>query len=106
MPRRGAGREASTAPSRQGGKDYLLNQLQSRLKPGIAAFDAPRRLFISIQLPPGIDAQAELGALAAALKPYLRACVYLVWLAIFPIIQLPDKIAERSVNNPLLDASI
>jgi ABC-2 type transport system permease protein len=56
----------------QGGKAFYLEQLRPRLKPGAAAFEEPRRRFLAARLPAGLDPQANLPTLAAALRPYLR----------------------------------
>lgn len=57
----------------QGGKDYYLEQLKPRLKPGAPPFKEPRRSFQRAQLPGELAAaDAEFASLAQGLKPYLR----------------------------------
>ncbi|MGA2864063.1 MAG: ABC transporter permease [Verrucomicrobiota bacterium] len=56
----------------RGGKEFFLAQLRPRLRPGAPAFQAPRRLFQQVKLPPGINAEGDLASIAEELKPYLR----------------------------------
>ncbi len=58
---------------RKGGKDFFLEQLRPGLKPGAPPFQDPRRLFHEVPLPSGISPAQDIPALAADLKPYLRA---------------------------------
>jgi ABC-2 type transport system permease protein len=55
-----------------GGRGFFLEQLEPRLRPGAPPFQAPRRLFQQVKLPPAINPKAELASLADELKPYLR----------------------------------
>src|SRR5882672_6360050 len=57
----------------KGGQAAFLEKLRPRLKPGAPAFEAPRRAFQAVPLPPGLDSHANFDSLADALKPYLRA---------------------------------
>lgn len=57
---------------RQGGQSNYLAQLASHLKPDAPAFKPPRRAMQLTVLPPGVDRDTDLGALAQELKPYLR----------------------------------
>jgi ABC-2 type transport system permease protein len=58
--------------TKQGGQKALLEQLRPLLKPGVAAFVPPRRLFESVTLPAGIDAGGSVEDIAEKLRPYLR----------------------------------
>jgi ABC-2 type transport system permease protein len=56
----------------EGGQAHYLEQLQPRLNPGAPSFKPPRRPFARVELPTGLEEQADVPALAQELKPYLR----------------------------------
>jgi ABC-2 type transport system permease protein len=56
----------------KGGKDFYLERLRPRLKPGAPAFKEPRRQFQRVALPRALNESDDLTKLAEALKPYLR----------------------------------
>ena len=56
----------------QGGQDAYLERLRPNLKAGASPFHAPRRRFQQTELPADIRADADLGTISEALKPYLR----------------------------------
>ncbi len=56
----------------KGGQAFFLAQLRSRLRSGAPPFDEPRRSFVQVPLPPGINPRSGLGDIVEKLKPYLR----------------------------------
>jgi ABC-2 type transport system permease protein len=55
-----------------GGKDAVLKKVQASLKSDAPPFQAPRRAFRSVTVPPGVDVQGDLNAVADSLKPWVR----------------------------------
>lgn len=68
----GGGAETLDQFMKKGGKDAFLEKLKPYLRADAPAFKEPRRLYRRVNLPPEVDAKAEIGDLAAQLKPYLR----------------------------------
>jgi ABC-2 type transport system permease protein len=56
----------------KGGKDFFLEKLRPRLRPGSPLFKEPRRLFQQATLPKALSESDDLAKLGEALKPYLR----------------------------------
>jgi ABC-2 type transport system permease protein len=54
-----------------GGENALLAQFGPLLKDGAPEFQAPRRPFVRVALPDGVDADASVDEILAALRPYL-----------------------------------
>jgi ABC-2 type transport system permease protein len=67
-----AGTEPLDAFISKGGKDAFLANLQPHLRVGAPPFQEPRRHYQQVKLPPDVDPQADVAALATQLKPYLR----------------------------------
>ena len=55
-----------------GGRQYFLDRLQPRLRPGAPEFRGPRRAFQRADLPVGVSTKADLSTIAETLKPFLR----------------------------------
>jgi ABC-2 type transport system permease protein len=56
----------------KGGKQFMLNQLKNALQDDAPEFEEPRRRFVEVPLPDGIDVGPEIDELASQLRPYLR----------------------------------
>src|SRR6185436_6505518 len=56
---------------KDGGQEAFLKKLAPRLRPGVAPFQAPRRIYQAVRLPQDVHPDAEIGTVADQLKPYL-----------------------------------
>jgi ABC-2 type transport system permease protein len=50
----------------------MVAVVRSQLKPDVGDFDMPRREFLQVPLPDGIDANAPIAEISEAMKPYLK----------------------------------
>jgi ABC-2 type transport system permease protein len=85
----------------RGGQTYFLEVLKTRLRHGAPPFKQPRRGFQQVPVPPEIDLQGDLAAIADKLKPYLRGSKKLEWKGQSTVLSAAILI-PRTIDNEIV----
>ncbi|MDA7916262.1 ABC transporter permease [Verrucomicrobia bacterium] len=64
--------KAVSAFMEKGGQGFVLNNLKRYIGENAPEFEEPRRRFVRVELPAGIDKNADIAEIAGGLRPFLR----------------------------------